>query len=140
MAGAGMERLTTQSDCQTAGQSDSGSTAGRTVMIYTTRSRAKRPPCAGNNCRTSVDPLSDEQPRSGERVRLSDCPIPRMTILPTRDVDLPLHEDVRKLAAALGRVIRRLEGDEAFQTVETLRRDARARRREEAGADRKSVV
>jgi phosphoenolpyruvate carboxylase len=57
-----------------------------------------------------------------------------MTILPTRDVDLPLHEDVRKLAAALGRVIRRLEGDEAFQIVETLRRDARARRREEAGA------
>jgi len=57
-----------------------------------------------------------------------------MSILPTREVDLPLHEDVRKLAAALGRVIRRLEGDEAFQTVETLRRDARARRREEAGA------
>jgi phosphoenolpyruvate carboxylase len=57
-----------------------------------------------------------------------------MTILPTRDVDLPLHEDVRKLAAALGRVIRRLKGDEAYETVETLRRDARARRREEAGA------
>ena len=57
-----------------------------------------------------------------------------MANLPTREVDLPLHEDVRKLAAALGRVIRRLEGDEAFQTVETLRRDARARRREEAGA------
>ena len=55
-------------------------------------------------------------------------------IEPTREVDLPLHEDVRKLAAALGRVISRLEGDEAFQTVETLRRDARARRREEADA------
>ena len=57
-----------------------------------------------------------------------------MPILPTREVDLPLHDDVRRLAAALGRVIRRLEGDEAFQTVENLRRDARARRREEAGA------
>ncbi|MDQ2666344.1 MAG: phosphoenolpyruvate carboxylase [Gemmatimonadota bacterium] len=52
----------------------------------------------------------------------------------TREVDLPLHEDVRRLAAALGRVISRLEGDQAFQTVETLRRDARARRREEADA------
>ncbi|MEO5816711.1 MAG: phosphoenolpyruvate carboxylase [Gemmatimonadaceae bacterium] len=48
---------------------------------------------------------------------------------PTRPEDLPLHEDVRRLAAALGRVIRRLEGEEAFATVENLRRDARARRR-----------
>ena len=47
----------------------------------------------------------------------------------TRPEDLPLHEDVRRLAAALGRVIGRLEGDEAFQNVEKLRRDARARRR-----------
>ncbi|MEO8336552.1 MAG: phosphoenolpyruvate carboxylase [bacterium] len=48
---------------------------------------------------------------------------------PTRPEDLPLHEDVRRLAAALGRIIRRLEGEEAFATVENLRRDARARRR-----------
>ena len=48
---------------------------------------------------------------------------------PPRAEDLPLHEDVRHLAAALGRVIRRLEGEEAFQHVETLRREARARRR-----------
>ena len=48
---------------------------------------------------------------------------------PTRPEDLPLHEDVRRLAAALGRVIRRLEGEEAFATVEALRRKARARRR-----------
>ena len=47
---------------------------------------------------------------------------------PTRPEDLPLHDDVRRLAATLGRVIRRLEGDEAFQHVEALRRDARARR------------
>ena len=53
----------------------------------------------------------------------------RMTSLSPRDVDLPLHDDVRRLAAALGRVILRLEGNDAFQTVETLRRDARARRR-----------
>nr|MBA3672181.1 phosphoenolpyruvate carboxylase [Gemmatimonadaceae bacterium] len=52
----------------------------------------------------------------------------------TREQDLPLHEDVRRLAAALGRVIRRLEGDEAFQTVEGLRRDAKARRSGDPGA------
>src|SRR5206468_4555450 len=28
------------------------------------------------SCQTSVDPLSDERPRSGQRVRLSDCPTP----------------------------------------------------------------
>ena len=47
---------------------------------------------------------------------------------PTRDEDIPLHEDVRRLAGALGAVIRRLEGEEAFATVEGLRRDTRARR------------
>ncbi|MES2180295.1 MAG: phosphoenolpyruvate carboxylase [Gemmatimonadota bacterium] len=52
----------------------------------------------------------------------------------TRDVDLPLHEDVRRLAAALGRVIRRLEGEEAFLTVDMLRRESRARRRNDPGA------
>jgi phosphoenolpyruvate carboxylase len=45
-----------------------------------------------------------------------------------RREDVPLHNDVRWLAAALGRVIRRLEGDAAFGTVETLRRACRARR------------
>ena len=45
-----------------------------------------------------------------------------------RREDVPLHEDVRWLAAALGRVIRRLEGEEAFETIETLRRACRARR------------
>ena len=49
-------------------------------------------------------------------------------MIPIRSEDLPLHHDVRRLAAALGRVIRRLEGDVAFATVEGLRRDARARR------------
>ncbi|MEP6733024.1 MAG: phosphoenolpyruvate carboxylase, partial [bacterium] len=58
----------------------------------------------------------------------------QLPVLPTRPEDLPLHEDVRRLAAALGRVIRRLEGDEAFATVETLRRDARARRRRDTDA------
>ncbi len=52
----------------------------------------------------------------------------------TRPEDLPLHEDVRRLAAALGRVIRRLEGEAAFETVEHLRQACRARRREDSDA------
>jgi phosphoenolpyruvate carboxylase len=58
----------------------------------------------------------------------------------TRPEDLPLHEDVRRLAAALGRVIRRLEGEEAFETVESLRRDARARRRGDPDAPTLEVL
>jgi phosphoenolpyruvate carboxylase len=46
-----------------------------------------------------------------------------------RREDVPLHDDVRWLAASLGRVIRRLEGEEAFETIESLRRACRARRR-----------
>ena len=46
----------------------------------------------------------------------------------TRPEDVPLHEDVRGLAASLGRVIRRLEGEDAFQTVERLRRACKERR------------
>ncbi|HUF26965.1 MAG TPA: phosphoenolpyruvate carboxylase [Gemmatimonadaceae bacterium] len=53
---------------------------------------------------------------------------------PARPEDAALHEDVRWLAAALGRVVRRLEGEEAFRTVEGLRRACRDRRREVAGA------
>jgi phosphoenolpyruvate carboxylase len=41
---------------------------------------------------------------------------------------------VRRLAAALGHVILRLEGETAFQTVDGLRRACRARRRGDAGA------
>jgi phosphoenolpyruvate carboxylase len=52
----------------------------------------------------------------------------------TRQEDVALHDDVRHLAAALGRVIKRLEGDEAFDTVEELRRASRARRRGDPGA------
>ena len=52
----------------------------------------------------------------------------------TRPQDEPLHDDVRRLADALGRVIRRLEGDHAFEVVESLRRACRARRREEKDA------
>ena len=40
-----------------------------------------------------------------------------MTV-PTRKEDVPLHDDVRWLAGALGRVIQRLEGKEAFEIVE----------------------
>src|SRR5256714_10266328 len=56
------------------------------------------------------------------------------TPAPPRKEDLPLHEDVRWLAATLGRVIRRLEGDEAFAIVERLRVATRARRHGEVGA------
>jgi len=38
-----------------------------------------------------------------------------------RREDVPLHDDVRWLAASLGRGIRRLEGEAAFETIETLR-------------------
>lgn len=47
----------------------------------------------------------------------------------TRPEDVPLHEDVRWLAAALGRVIGRLEGAETLEIVEALRAACRARRR-----------
>ena len=52
----------------------------------------------------------------------------------TQPKDVPLHEDVRWLASALGRVIRRVEGDAAFEEVETLRQRCRARRLGEPGA------
>jgi len=48
--------------------------------------------------------------------------------------DVPLHDDVRWLAASLGRVIRRLEGEAAFETIEALRQACRARRLGDAGA------
>jgi len=51
-----------------------------------------------------------------------------------RKEDLPLHDDVRWLAGALGRVIRRLQGEEAFAIVERLRVATRARRHEESDA------
>lgn len=51
-----------------------------------------------------------------------------------RPEDIPLHDDVRWLAAALGRVILRLKGETAFETVESLRRASRARRHGAPGA------
>jgi phosphoenolpyruvate carboxylase len=47
---------------------------------------------------------------------------------PVRPEDVPLHDDVRWLAASLGKVILRLEGQSAFDSVESLRRACRARR------------
>ena len=38
-----------------------------------------------------------------------------------RPEDAPLHDDVRWLAAALGRVIRRLEGGAAFDPLPDLK-------------------
>lgn len=54
--------------------------------------------------------------------------------LTTRPEDAPLHDDVRRLAAGLGSVIRRLEGEAAFAAVDNLRRACRARRHGEPGA------
>jgi phosphoenolpyruvate carboxylase len=51
-----------------------------------------------------------------------------------RPEDVPLHDDVRRLGAALGQVIERLEGEDAFIVVDSLRRECRARRRNEPGA------
>ena len=51
-----------------------------------------------------------------------------------RSEDRPLHEDVRWLGSTLGQAIRRLEGEAVFLAVEELRRDSRARRRDEPGA------
>ena len=51
-----------------------------------------------------------------------------------RPEDVPLHEDVRWLAASLGKVILRLEGQAAFDSVESLRRACRARRHAEPNA------
>jgi phosphoenolpyruvate carboxylase len=48
----------------------------------------------------------------------------------------PLRSEVRALGAALGRVITRIEGREAFDTVEVLRKLAKARRAGDAGAER----
>lgn len=45
-----------------------------------------------------------------------------------------LQGDVRWLASALGRVIRRLEGDTCFEAVEELRTSCRSRRRKEPDA------
>ncbi|HMD61268.1 MAG TPA: phosphoenolpyruvate carboxylase [Opitutaceae bacterium] len=47
----------------------------------------------------------------------------------------PLRSEVRALGAALGRVITRIEGRETFDTVEALRRLAKARRANESGAE-----
>ena len=73
------------------------------------------PPLTSHAASRLTDP--DERSESGAR------PDPSV-----RPVDIPLHDDVRWLAAALGRVIRRLEGETAFDTVESLRRACRARR------------
>lgn len=52
----------------------------------------------------------------------------------TRPQDVALHDDVRRLAAALGRIIRRLDGEDAFQAVDDLRRACRDRRHGDVNA------
>jgi len=48
----------------------------------------------------------------------------------------PLRSEVRSLGAALGRVITKIEGREVLETVELLRRLAKARRADDADAER----
>jgi len=62
--------------------------------------------------------------------------IPRTALrrAPSGAAPTPLRVAVHDLGAALGRVISRLEGPETFETVERLRRLAKARRRGVAGA------
>src|SRR5688572_13411499 len=48
---------------------------------------------------------------------------------PARKDDNPLLSDMRWLAGTLGRVIRRVEGEEVFEAVESLRAACRDRRR-----------
>jgi phosphoenolpyruvate carboxylase len=54
--------------------------------------------------------------------------------LEIRAEDRPLHKDIKYLGGALGRVIQRLQGDDVFQAVESLRTASRDRRRGEPGA------
>ena len=54
--------------------------------------------------------------------------------LEIRAEDRPLHDDIRYLARTLGRVIQRLQGEEAFQAVESLRTACRDRRRSSDGS------
>jgi phosphoenolpyruvate carboxylase len=49
----------------------------------------------------------------------------------------PLRSEVRALGTALGRVISRIEGPATFDTVELLRKHAKARRANESGAERR---
>ena len=48
----------------------------------------------------------------------------------------PLRSEVRALGVALGRVITLIEGPATFDMVEALRKAAKARRANEAGAER----
>lgn len=51
------------------------------------------------------------------------------TLLPKPpSLDQPLHDDMRWLTAALGRAVRRLEGEAAFEAIEQLRTACRDRR------------
>ncbi len=63
-----------------------------------------------------------------------------MPSLDVRPEDRPLHEDMRYLAAGLGRVIRRLEGETVFAAVERLRKLCRDRRRGSEGAPSLSSI
>jgi phosphoenolpyruvate carboxylase len=93
--------------------------------------RTSRRDAAGDD-RTSTAPrAADGRPRAAGTPR-DGVAVPPEPV--TRREDVPLHEDVRWLAAALGRVIGRLESAEAFNAVEGLRQACRDRRRGDPSA------
>src|SRR4051812_15544958 len=65
---------------------------------------------------------------------MSEAVVAQKRATTVRREDLALHDDVRWLAASLGRVIRRIEGEDAFETIESLRQLSRARRHGDDGA------
>ncbi|MDB4880772.1 MAG: Phosphoenolpyruvate carboxylase [Gemmatimonadetes bacterium] len=107
---------------------------------------------------TGADPLEDRAARTAGEVGCGgardDASFPasatgarRLTIATphappssVRIVDQPLHDDVRWLAASLGRVIRRIEGETAYETIESLRQACRARRHGEPDAPGLAVL
>ncbi len=78
-----------------------------------------------------LSPRHPTPPGAHAGVDVTATPLPGPSV---RREDVPLHDDVRWLAAALGRVIRAQEGEQAFDTVEGLRAACRARRHGEPGA------
>lgn len=50
-----------------------------------------------------------------------------------RREDRPLHRDVRRLASCLGQVVRRVEGEDAYEAVEALRQACQTRRADGGG-------
>src|SRR5829696_8287796 len=98
----------------------------------TSRPESRRDVDRASDQRTGpADRSTDRRPYAGGTPR-DALAVPAEPV--TRPEDVPLHEYVRWLAAALGRVIGRLESAEAFNAVEGLRQACRDRRRGDPSA------